>query len=75
MKREYPKYLVFAFSVGVGLVVGGPVYGLVGQFLGQPTSWRLGAAVLIVGLALTILGGVGLLIAKRSRSKSPHSNT
>jgi uncharacterized membrane protein YjjP (DUF1212 family) len=70
VKHEFPKYLVFAFSLGVGLVLGGPVYGLVGQLLGQPTSWRLGTAAVIFGSVLVLVGGVGLLIARRSRSKS-----
>ena len=66
-KSAPPKRWVYAFSGGLGLMIGGPAYGLVGELLGEQSMWGPGIGLGVAGVLAALVGGLGLLIDKRRR--------
>jgi len=64
-----PKHWVYAFSGGLGLMLGGPVYGLVGDLLGERSMWAPGLGAGVTGVLAAVVGGLGLLFDKRRRGR------
>lgn len=64
-----PKWWIYAFSGGLGLMFGGPAFGLVGELLGERFMWGPGIGLGVTGVLAAVVGGVGLLVDRRRRGR------
>jgi hypothetical protein len=59
------KRWIYTFSGGLGLMLGGPAFGLVGELLGERSMWGPGIGLGVTGVLAAVVGGLGLLVNKR----------
>jgi len=58
------SFAVRCLAAGVGLVAAGLAFGLLGQLIGEPQRWALGAVGAALGVVLTAVGGVAMLVTR-----------
>ena len=68
-QRVPPKRWISTFSGGLGLMLGGPAFGLVGELLGERSMWGPGIGLGVTGVLAAVVGGLGLLADKRWRGR------
>ena len=68
-KTVPPKRWIYSFSGGLGLMLGGPAFGLVGELLGERFMWGPGIGLGVTGVLGAVVGGLGLLVDKRRRGR------
>jgi hypothetical protein len=64
-----PRRWIYAFSGGLGLMLGGPAFGLVGELLGERSMWGPGIGLGVIGVLAAVVGGLGLLADKQRRGR------
>lgn len=66
-----PTWAVVAFSGGIDLLIGGPIYGFIGQLVGYPQVWPIGLGVAVLGAVFMAVGGFGLWGRRKGPGRSP----